>query len=121
MTEPPSAPEKSENAGPQRELLFQARVRGLFAVGGTLVFAVAAFAALRTCSGDLPGDSACKTAHDCEGVFGVECLRAPTSTYCTHSCNRNEDCDNGFHCESPPWEKNATRTLCLKDIAPPPK
>jgi hypothetical protein len=121
VTEPPSAPEKSEDADAHRKLLFQARVRGLLAVGGTLVFAFVAFASLRWCAGELPGDDACKTPSDCEGVLGVECLHAPTSTYCTHSCNRNEDCANGFHCESPPWEKGTTRLLCLKNIAPPTK
>ncbi len=75
---------------------------------------------------DLPGGRECKTTSDCDGVIGVECLHAPTSTYCTHSCVRNEDCDEGFHCESPPWEKNmtegthaTTRDLCLKNVAPP--
>ncbi len=118
MTEKKVAKDGSENLDAQRELLFQARKRALFALGGTIVVAIGAIAYVRTCD-DIGSSGACQTAHDCDGLLGVECLHAPTATYCTHSCSRNDDCDKGFHCESPPWEKNATRLLCLKDIAPP--
>lgn len=121
MTEKKIADEEAEALEAQRELLFQARKRALFALGGTFIVAAIALMFVRTCNGDVPSSDACKTNRDCDGIVGVECLRAPTATYCTHACDRNEDCDKGFHCESPPWEKNTTRLLCLKDIAPPTK
>jgi hypothetical protein len=120
VTEPPRANEESGDGDAQREALFQARKRAVFAFGGTVLVVIAAIAYVRTCD-VVPSSGVCKTSKDCDGLVGVECLRAPTATYCTHSCNRNEDCDTGFHCESPPWEKNTTRLLCLKDIAPPTK
>jgi hypothetical protein len=112
--------EKKESDDARREQLFQARKRGIIALVVTVMIGVAAFLLYRG-TVDLPGTRDCKTTSECEGLIGVECLHAPTSTYCTHSCNRNEDCDQGMHCESPPWEKNTTRALCLKDIAPPAK
>jgi hypothetical protein len=120
VTDPPRVDEKSDSADTQREALFQARKRAVLTLGGTIVVAIAAIAYARTCD-EIASSDSCKTAKDCDGILGVECLHAPTATYCTHTCDRNEDCDKGFHCESPPWEKNTTRLLCLKDIAPPTK
>jgi len=101
----------------QKKARDDARNRGLVALVGTLAACVIAFLVMRGCI-DGPPAEACKTNGDCDGLLGVECLRAPTSTYCTHRCEKNEDCDPGFHCDSPPWEKGATRALCLKDIPP---
>jgi hypothetical protein len=112
---------EKERADAQRELLFHARKRGLFALGITLLVGIVAITSIHNCVDDVATARTCSVNRDCDGVIGVECLHAPTSTYCTHSCDRNEDCDNGFHCESPPWEKNTTRLLCLKNIAPPSK
>ncbi|MEO7109930.1 MAG: hypothetical protein ABI183_05795 [Polyangiaceae bacterium] len=120
MTEAEDAEKERDDA--QRALLFHARKRGLFTLGGTIVVAVLGVTLFHWCTaGNVPNERTCKVNGDCDGVLGVECLHAPTSTYCTHSCNRNEDCDQGFHCESPPWETNTTRLLCLKDIALPSK
>jgi hypothetical protein len=106
-----------EAADAEREKLLQARKRGLFALGGTLVVCLLVVAYVRSC-GDLLGARSCKSSSDCEGFLGVECLHAPTGGYCTHTCNRNEDCEPSFHCDVPPWEQGATRPLCLRDIPP---
>lgn len=119
MTEAEDA--EKERADAQHDLLVRARTRGAIALGATLLVGVIGIVSLHKCFDDgMPSTRACQVNDDCSGI-GVECLHAPTSTYCTHSCDRNEDCDPGFHCESPPWEKNTTRLLCLKDIAPPSK
>jgi hypothetical protein len=106
-----------ETAASQSDLLFQARRRGLIALAATALIGVVVFFSFHG-TGDLVDTGGCKVTSECEGMIGVECLHAPTGNYCTHSCNRNEDCDPSFHCESPPWEKETTRLVCLRSVPP---
>ncbi|MGH7282763.1 MAG: hypothetical protein ACRELY_14655 [Polyangiaceae bacterium] len=98
---------------PSRESqLRAARLRGLAAIVVTFALAGVVYSLFRSSFG-LPA-GACTSSSECGGL-GSECLHAPTGAYCTHSCNHAADCDPGTHCDVPPWEKNATRTLCIHD------
>jgi hypothetical protein len=110
---------EASGAETQRDDLFRARRRGLVALAGTLALVVAIFVLFRGTL-ELSESKNCSASSDCDGFLGVECLHAPAGNYCTHSCNRNEDCDKTFHCDSPPWEHDATHLVCLRG-APPAK
>ena len=99
---------------PSRESqLRAARLRALATIGVMVILGASGYFLCRSSFGISGG--ACRTASDCDDLGGV-CLHAPTGAYCTRSCNHDEDCDPGTHCEIPPWEKEKTTdAFCLHD------